>query len=76
MRNSSDPRVKTEKNLGGHNAGARFSELGPMTIAGKSFLQVEDDEIFNIRTHAEGPSGKLPLSADMLKIGRPATSSG
>ena len=67
MRNSSDPRGKTEKSLGGLNAGARFSGPGPMTIAGKSFLQVEDDGIFKIRTHADGPSGKLPLSAEMLK---------
>ena len=67
MRNSSDPRGKTEKSLGGLNAGARFSELGPMTMAGKSFLQVEDDGIFKIRTHADGPSGKLPLSPEMLQ---------
>ena len=67
MRNSSDPRGKTEKSLGGLNAGARFSGPGPMTMAGKSFLQVEDDGIFKIRTHADGPSGKLPLSPEMLK---------
>jgi xylonate dehydratase len=38
-----------------------------MTIAGKSFLQVEDEGIFKIRTHADGPSGKLPLSEEMLR---------
>ena len=38
-----------------------------MTVAGKSFLQVEDEGIFKIRTHADGPSGKLPLSEEMLR---------
>ena len=34
---------------------------------GSSFLGIEDDAIFEIRTHAEGPVGKLPLSEEMLK---------
>lgn len=38
-----------------------------MTVSEESFLQVEDDEIFKIRTHATGPEGKLPLSEEMLK---------
>jgi len=38
-----------------------------MTIASKSLLEVEDEGIFKIRTHADGPAGKLPLSEEMLK---------
>jgi xylonate dehydratase len=38
-----------------------------MTVASKSLLEVEDEGIFKIRTHADGPAGKLPLSEEMLK---------
>ena len=67
MRSFLKPRGKKGKNLGGHNSFARSLEFGPMTVAGNSFLQVEDEGIFKIRTHADGPSGKLPLSEEMLR---------
>ena len=35
----------------------------------------DDSSLFDIATHVPGPSGSLPLTAEMLRIGRPATSS-
>lgn len=68
MPNSFNQRGKRGKNLGSPDVSPSPLWFTKMKVAaGKSFLQVEDDGIFEIRTHADGPAGKLPLSEEMLK---------
>ena len=67
MQNSSNPRARKEKSPGGHSLAGCTLLLESMTDSGESFLQVEDDGIFKVRTHAQGPEGKLPLSEEMLR---------
>ena len=69
MRNSSDPRGKTEKSLGGLNAEKlRFSGPGPMTMAGKNHsCKLRMMESSRSRTHAGRTVRKTALVRDMLK---------
>ena len=70
MRKFSDPRGKTEKSLGGLNAGACFSGPGPMTMAGK-FRKLRRWNLQDPQLRTDRPEN-CPCHRICLKIGRPA----
>ncbi|MDQ3399223.1 MAG: YjhG/YagF family D-xylonate dehydratase, partial [Deinococcota bacterium] len=45
--------------------------MNPKDILEKDILEAASEEIYRIRTHAEGPSGRLPVTEDLL-LNRPS----